>query len=75
MRHWVPHNEYNAKFGNNEKKMTMKEAHYFYKKSELKAWAYFLLRLTDKFKSVNVSQIRSNFIFLSSGLSVPNEDK
>jgi hypothetical protein len=41
----------------------------------IKILTYFLLRLTDRFNKWNVSQIKSNFIFLSRGLSVPKEDK
>ena len=37
--------------------------------------AYFFLRLTDRFSKLKVSQMRSNLTFLSSGLSVPKEDK
>ena len=36
---------------------------------------YFRFRFTDMLSRVKVSQIKSNFIFLSSGLSVPKDDK
>lgn len=36
---------------------------------------YFNFLFTDRFSKVNVSQIKSNLIFLSRGESVPNEDK
>ena len=36
---------------------------------------YFFFRLTDKLSRLKVSQMRSNLTFLSSGLSVPNEER
>ena len=36
---------------------------------------YFFFLFTDRLSKVKVSQIKSNFIFLSKGLSVPNDER